>query len=71
MVYDDEAGAQYLYGGVDRMRSNVAVSQAAYAEASKRTAKSSDRSLAPARMSLAQAIRQERRKSQRVVLSVD
>jgi hypothetical protein len=29
MVYDDEAGAQYLYGGVDRMRANVAVSQAA------------------------------------------
>jgi hypothetical protein len=70
MVYYDEAGAQYyLYGGVDRMRANVAVSQAAYAEASKRTAR--DRSLAPARMSLAQAVRQERRKSQRVEMSAD
>jgi len=25
MGYDDEAGAQYLYGGVDRMRANAAV----------------------------------------------
>jgi hypothetical protein len=26
---------QYLYGGIDRMRSNIATSQAAYAEAAK------------------------------------
>jgi hypothetical protein len=70
-MYDSEAGAQYLYGGVQRLRANIAASQAAYAEASKRTAKSSDRSLAPARMSVAQAIRLERRKSQRVEMSVD
>ena len=62
MVYDNEAGAQYLYGGVDRMRANIATSQAAYAEASKRTAR--DRS------ELAQAIKR-RRMSQRVELSVD
>jgi hypothetical protein len=61
MVYDNEAGAQYLYGGVDRMRANILVSQAAYAEASKRTAR--DRSLALSRMSLAQAIEKERQKS--------
>ena len=66
MVYDNEAGAQYLYGGVDRMRANIATSQAAYAQASKRT----DRSLAPARMSLAQVIKQ-RRMWQRVELLVD
>jgi hypothetical protein len=36
MVYDNEAAAQYLYGGVDRMRANIATCQAAYAEASKR-----------------------------------
>jgi hypothetical protein len=69
MVYDDEAGAQYLYGGVDRMRANVAVSQAAYAEARDRAAR--DRGMAAARMSIAQAVRQERRKSQRVELSLD
>ena len=46
MVYDDEAGAQYLYGGVDRMRANVAVSQAAYAEARDRAAR--DRGMAVA-----------------------
>ena len=68
-MYDDEAGAQYLYGGVDRLRANILVSEAAYAEACKRTAR--DSSMAPARMSLAQAVRQERRKSQRVELSVD
>ena len=66
MVYDNEAGAQCLYGGVDRMRANIATSQAAYAQASKRT----DRSLAPARMSLAQVIKQ-RRMWQRVELLVD
>jgi hypothetical protein len=66
MMYDNEAGAQYLYGGVDRIRANIATSQAAYAEASKRT----DRGLAPARMSLAQAIKQ-RRMSQRVEMLVD
>jgi hypothetical protein len=64
MVYDDdnEAVTRYLYGGVDRMRANIATSQAAYAEASKRTAR--DRS------ELAQAIKR-RRMSQRVELSVD
>jgi hypothetical protein len=59
MVYDNEAGAQYIYGGVDRLRANIAVSQAAYAEASKRTAR--DSSLAAAR----------RRKSHRVEMSAD
>jgi hypothetical protein len=63
MMYDKEARAQYLYGGVDRTRANIATSQAAYAEASRRT----DRSLAPARMSLAQPLKQ-RRKLQRVEL---
>ena len=63
MVYDKEAGAQYLYGGVDRMRANIATSQAAYAEASKR----GDLSLTPARPSLAQALKQ-RRKLQHVEL---
>jgi hypothetical protein len=43
MVYNDEAGAQYLYGGVDRLRANIATSQSAHAEASKRTA--TDRSI--------------------------
>jgi hypothetical protein len=62
MVFDDEAGAQYLYGGVDRMRSNIATSQAAYAEACKRTAR--DRSIATAGISLAQAIGKGKRKSQ-------
>jgi len=66
MMYDNGAADPYLYGGVDRMRANIAVSQAAFAEASKRT----DRSLAPARMSLAQVIKQ-RRMSQRIELSVD
>jgi hypothetical protein len=70
MVYDDdnEAVTRYLYGGVDRMRANIATSQAAYAEASKRTAR--DRSEWAATMSLAQAIKR-RRMSQRVELSVD
>ena len=31
-MYDNEAVTRYLYGGVDRMRANVAVSQAAYAK---------------------------------------
>ncbi len=48
MVFDDEAGdeagALYLYGGADRIRANIATSQAAYAEASKRV----DHSLTPA-----------------------
>jgi hypothetical protein len=60
MVYDNEAGAQYLSGGVDRMRANIATSQAAYAEAIKRLD-----SPAPVRMSLAEALKQ-RRKLQRV-----
>jgi hypothetical protein len=55
-MHDNEAVTRYLYGGVERMRANIATSQAAYAEARKRT----DRSLAPARMSLAQAIKQRR-----------
>jgi hypothetical protein len=33
MVFDDEAGAQYPYGDVERIRSNIVVSQEAYAEA--------------------------------------
>jgi hypothetical protein len=68
MVYDDdnEAVTRYLYGGVDRMRANIATSQAAYTKAIKRT----DRSLAPARMSLVQALKQ-RRMSQRVEMLVD
>jgi hypothetical protein len=69
MGYDNEAGAQYLYGCVDRLRANIATSQAAYAEATKRTAR--DRSLAPTRMMLAQAVEKEERKSQLVELSVD
>jgi hypothetical protein len=66
MGYDNEAADLYLCGGVDRMRANIATSQAAYAQASKRT----DRSLAPARMSLAQVIKQGRM-WQRVELLVD
>jgi hypothetical protein len=69
MVYDNEAGAQYLYGGVDRLRANIATSQAAYAEATKRTAR--DRSIAPAKMALAQAVEQEKPKAQLAELSVD
>ncbi|MGB7975480.1 MAG: hypothetical protein WCF81_14295 [Roseiarcus sp.] len=65
MVFDDEAGALYLYGGVDRLRANIATSQAAYAEACKRTA------AARPRMSLAQAVKLERRKSQLTELLVD
>jgi hypothetical protein len=60
MMYDNQAVERYLYGGIDRMRANIAVSQAAYAEASKRTA--GDRDIAPAKMSLAQAVEQEKRK---------
>ena len=55
MGFDDEAGAQVLYGGVDRLRANIATSQAAYAEASKRVG------LTPARPSLAQALKQRRK----------
>jgi hypothetical protein len=58
MVYDKEAGAQYLYGGVDRMRANIATSQAAYAEAGKKV---DPLSLTPARPSLAQALKQRRK----------
>jgi hypothetical protein len=63
MTYDNEVGAQYLYGGVDRMRANIATSRAAYADACKRV----NRSLTPARPSLAQALKQ-RRKLQHVEL---
>jgi len=66
LMYDNDAVAQYLYGGVDRMRANIATSQAAYAEASKRAAWEPQHKAAP-RMSLAQ----ERRKPQRVELSVE
>ena len=69
MVFDDEAGAQYLYGGVDRMRANIATAQAAYAEAGKRAA--SDRNIAAARTTLALAIRQERQKSQLAEMLID
>jgi hypothetical protein len=34
-----EAGEQHLYGGVERLRANIRVSEAAYAEASARVAK--------------------------------
>jgi hypothetical protein len=63
MVYDDdnEAVTRYFYGGVDRMRANIATSQAAYAEVSKRTAR--DLSVGAATMSLAQAIEKEKRKA--------
>jgi hypothetical protein len=70
MMYDNEVGAQCLYGGVDRMRANIATAQAAYVEASKRAAREPQHKAAP-RMSLAQPIKQERRKPQRGELSVD
>jgi hypothetical protein len=57
MMYDYEAGARYLYGGVERLRANILVSEAAYAEASKRVG----HSLTPARPSLAQALKQRRK----------
>jgi hypothetical protein len=69
MVYDTEAGAQYLYGGVDRMRANIATSQAAYAEACKRTAK--DRGMAAPMMSLAKAVVKRKREAQFAELSID
>jgi DNA-binding HxlR family transcriptional regulator len=57
MGFDDKAGAQVLHGRVDRLRANIATSQAAYAEASRRV----DYSLTPARPSLAQALKQRRK----------
>jgi hypothetical protein len=51
MVDDNDPVAQYLYGGVDRLRANIATSQAAYAEASNRAT----------RPSLAQALKQKRK----------
>jgi hypothetical protein len=69
MVFDNEAGAQYLYGGVDRLRANTATSQAAYAEAGKRAA--SDRNIAAATTTLALATRQERQKSQFAEMLID
>jgi hypothetical protein len=57
MVNDDdnEAVTGYLYGDVARIRANIATSQAAYAEASKRV----DHSLTPARPLFAQALSAE------------
>jgi hypothetical protein len=69
MIYDNEAGAQYLYSGVDRVRANIATSQAAYAEASKRTAR--DRDMAAPRMSLAKAVVKWKREAQLAELSID
>ena len=60
----------HLHGGVDRMRANVAVSQAAYAEASEPMIRDCA-GIAAARMVLAQVAEKEKRKSQRVELSVD
>jgi hypothetical protein len=42
MMYDNQADAQHLYGGIDRLRANILVSQAAYAEASKRATRNRD-----------------------------
>jgi hypothetical protein len=61
VVYDNEVGAQYLYGGVGRMQANIATSQAAYAEAAKRMD-----SLTSARPSLRPL--KQRRRLQRVEL---
>jgi hypothetical protein len=47
MVYDNQAVERYLYGGIDRMRANIAVSEAAYAEASKRAATNCSRASVP------------------------
>jgi hypothetical protein len=69
MIYDNEVGSQYLYGGVDRMRANIATAQAAYVEASKRTAR--DRGRAAPRMSLALAVVEARREAQLAELSID
>ena len=69
MIYDTEVGAQYLYGGVDRMRANIATAQAAYVEASKRTAR--DRGRAAPRMSLAKAVVEARREAQLAELSIN
>jgi hypothetical protein len=69
MIYDNEVGSQYLYGGVDRMRANIATAQAAYVEASKRTARDRDR--AAPRMSLAKAVVEARREAQLAQLSID
>jgi hypothetical protein len=62
MAYDNQAVQRYLYGDIDRMRANIAVSEAAYAEAIKRMDSS-----APRRLTLAQAVKQ-RQKLQRVEL---
>jgi hypothetical protein len=69
MMYDNEVGAQCLYGGVDRMRANIATAQAAYVEASKRTAR--DRGRAAPRMSLAKAVVKAKREAQLAELSID
>jgi hypothetical protein len=47
----------HRFSMAERLRANIATSQAAYAEASKRV----DHSLAPARPSLAQALKQRRK----------
>jgi hypothetical protein len=64
MVYDNEAVDQYLFGGVARMQANIATSQAAYAEATKETAKG--RSIA-----VAQAVVKEKPEAQLAELSVN
>jgi hypothetical protein len=69
VLYDNEAGTQYLYGGVDRMRANIATSQAAYAEATKRTAR--DRSVAPGKMPLARAVEEGKPETRLAELLVD
>lgn len=69
-MYDNEAVTRYLYGGVDRMRANVAVSQATYAEASERVTRNRA-CIAAARVVLAQVAEKEKRKAQRAELSFD
>jgi hypothetical protein len=70
-MYNYEAGAQYLYGGVERLRANILVSEVAYADASKRAAKDSSIAAAAAGMSLARAVKRERRNSPLADLSID
>jgi hypothetical protein len=69
MMYDYEGGAQHLYGGVERLRANILVSEVAYAEASKRAAR--DRSIVAARHVARSGRQGGERKSPRAELSVD
>jgi hypothetical protein len=68
MIYDNEAVARYLYGGLARLRANVAVSQAAYLEARDRATR--DRDILAAKAALAEVVKAQKGTTEGVELSV-